>query len=112
MSLSCECYDDYDWFYNGPDDYSIFNRKRRKRCTSCRQLIDIGALCTEFECWRPPNHEIEETIHGDAVYIANQYLCEKCSDIYFSLEELGFCVVLGSMQDLLDEYQDYVKDHP
>lgn len=111
MSLSCECWEDYEWYYEAPDDYTTFNKKRRKRCHSCKTLIEIGSTCTEFECWHPPNNDIEERIHGDEVYTANKFLCEKCSDIYFSLSELGFCVTLTSMQELLEEYQEYKLDH-
>lgn len=57
--------------------------------------------------YRPPNDDIEERIHGDEVYMANKFMCEECSDIFFSLKELGFCLSLGSdMHDLLREYHE------
>jgi hypothetical protein len=109
MSLSCECYDDSEWFYTAPDYYTTFSKNRRKRCCSCIELIDIGSICTEFECYRTPRNEIEERIHGDEVYTANKFLCESCSDIYYSLCELGFCVILGDMLEQLNEYQEYKR---
>ena len=107
--LSCHCPNiDYDWYYFIPNDYSVLNTSKRKRCASCKQLINIGALCTKFECWRPSQSDIEERIYNEEVPLAYKYMCEECSDIYFNLEELGFCVNLGdSMQELLQEYRDY-----
>ena len=80
MPLTCECFDDYEWFYNLPDEYSILETKRRRRCQSCRQLISINTLCLEFECYT-----IDE--FGDEKYTANKYLCETCGDIFLSLKE-------------------------
>lgn len=107
--LYCHCPDiDHSWWYFMPEDYSTLKTSKRKRCVSCKELINIGALCTKFECWRYPHSDIEEKIYDTEVPLAYKYMCEECSDIYFNLEELGFCVQLGdSMQELLQEYRDY-----
>lgn len=111
MSLSCECDDgwDADWYYRQPEDYTTLQTSRRKRCGSCKTLIDIGATALEFERYRIANEgSIEERIHGEYAEIpsAPEYFCEECADLYFSLADLGFCVGPGeSMKDLLEEYQ-------
>ena len=114
MGLSCECPcgDEYDavWYYNEPGDYSKLPKGRRKRCCSCRTLINIGANVTKFSRWRESKPDsIEEEILGEGAVIklANWYQCEKCSDLYFSLEELGFCIEPGDdMRDLIKEYAE------
>ena len=35
-------------------------------------------------------------------------MCETCSDLYFSLLELGFCINLGDdMSELVKDYAEY-----
>ena len=114
MPLSCECdYGDCDWYYEIPDDYSTFDKLRRKRC-SCGSLIERGALCLKFRSWRSPGSDIEERIHGDEVPMASKYLCERCADLYFSLSELGFdCVSPNeSMMELVREYAEFYQCKP
>jgi len=106
MSLSCECYADYDWYYNRPDDYTTLQTNKRKRCSSCEKLIDLNSVCVQYSRWRNPNNDIEERICGDEVPLADKYLCEKCGDIFFSLIELGFCVEMGDMNESLNEYHE------
>lgn len=108
MPLSCSCDGNYDWYYIPPDDYSTFLEKRRKRCSSCNELVNIGETIAEFSCHRQPKDEIEERIYGECgeIDIANKILCEKCAGIYFSLQELGFeCVSpVENMRDLAKEH--------
>lgn len=98
MPLTCSCnsgYDDYDWYYRSPDDYYTLQTSRRKRCSSCKVLIDKGAIVTEFERFRIASCDIEEDIYGTCgeIELASYYLCETCADLWFSLYELGFkCV--------------------
>ena len=101
MPLTCSCSGDYDWFYESPEFYSIFDYKRRKRCCSCGDLIDIGSYAGRFE-----SYEFDEA--GDEKYLAPNWMCETCTDIFFTLEDLGYCIVLKSdnMKDLLAEYHD------
>ncbi len=107
MSLTCECNDDYDWYYDTPNDYSLLETSRRKRCVSCAQLINIGAVVTKFTSWRRPTSDIEERIYGDEVRMAAKFMCEECSDLFFSLHELGFCITISdSMHNLVAEYRE------
>ena len=108
MSLSCSCnYVDGDWWYEGPDDFTTLTTKRRKRCCSCKELIDVESECVRFDRYRDPNSEIEENIYGTSVYMAAWYMCETCGEIYCNLTELGYCIYLGdSMTESLKEYHE------
>lgn len=114
MSLSCSCnWDgDYDWYFSVPTDYSILNTSKRKRCMSCKTLIAIGACCTEFPRTREARTEVELAIYGEgdteAIRLASYWLCEECSDLYFSLLELGFeCISPDeNMRELVHEYAE------
>ena len=118
MSLSCSCpdWDEVDGFgYYEPSDYSTYPEfKRGKRCSSCQQVVlNSGDLCTKFQRFRYPRTEIEEKIYGEGnqIPLADWYMCEACSDQFFNLEALGFCVVLGdNMMELLEEYKEMVKE--
>lgn len=117
MPLSCSCdYDgdgDYAWSYSPPKDYSVFGGKRRKRCSSCNALIDIGAICAKFARNRLPISDVEERIYGEdgEIDLADMTLCEECADMYFSLSALGFkCVAPDeNMRDLCREYAEIAK---
>lgn len=123
MSLSCECgdYDDADWYYDDTSDYKPLDTKRRKRCCSCKSLIDIGALCIEFSRFRHPAYDsIEEKIFGEdgQIDLASHYHCEQCADLHLSLEELGYCVSpMSDQRELAKEYaelkeeEQYFKRH-
>jgi len=112
MSLSCDCgMGDYDYYYIPPSDYSTLSTRRRQRCCSCGSLISVGATVAEYGRYRSPYNDIEERIYGDEVPLASKYHCEECADVFFSLQELGFCLTLGdSVKDLLEQYQEYVKE--
>ena len=118
MPLTCWCdtFGDYDWYYNTPDDYDTLRTKRRVRCSSCRDLIDIGAVIALFSCYRPPCSEIEDRIWGDdgEVPIADKRLCEKCADLFFSFDDLGFrCVAPDEhMSSLAKEYAEIYGPNP
>lgn len=107
MSLSCECGDDGDWWYFQPEDYSMLETKRWRKCCSCKALIRPGDLCLKFKCERHPQYEIEERIYGDEVPMPAKFMCESCADQYFNLDALGFCIQLtDNMMDLLREYRE------
>lgn len=115
MPLSCSCdWDDDDgpWWWS-PDDYSTLNTKRRKRCSSCTDMIEIGATVAEFTRSREPRSDIEDRIYGDgpeAIRLAPHYLCERCADLYFSLSELGFeCV--GPSEDMRELVREYAETY-
>lgn len=113
MSLSCSCdtSDDFAWYYHHPTNYSVLDTPKRVRCSSCDDLIAIGATVAKFLRSRPPHDDIEQKIHGDdwdAVPLKPYYLCERCADLYFSLVELGYeCVSPDdNMLDLVAEYAE------
>ena len=116
MSLSCECYDDYDgdgWFFYQPDDYSTLKTKRARRCCSCGERIAVGDTVVEFERARGPRDDIEERIYGEGneIELASWFMCESCGDQYFNLTALGFCITLPeNMHKLLREYVDMRED--
>ena len=104
--LSCSCdVGVCDWYYNPPDDFKPFDKSRRKRCCSCKKLIDMGTPSLEFDRYREPYNDIEERIFGDEVYLAPWYMCEWCGEMFFNLEVLGYCHFLGdSMKECMEEY--------
>ena len=115
MSLSCSC-DEWDgdgWAYISPNDFTILDTKRSRRCCSCKALIRPGDACTKYERLRyPVPDSIEERIVGEEaeIYLAPWFMCEKCGGIAFSLEELGFCVSPASnMMNDLAEYHGLVE---
>jgi len=111
MGLSCTCYDWDDepgsWAYYSPTDFSIFSKSKRKRCCSCKELINKGAECLEFGRVRRPYNNIEERISGDEIGIASWFMCEKCGEPFLNLTSAGYCIPLGeNMYELLKEYHE------
>lgn len=107
--LSCECgFDtsDFDEWYYSPNDFSSLNSSRRKRCVSCKKLIDVDSTVVEFPRFRHPNSDIEERCKGEEVQLASLYMCEKCGEIFLNLDALGFCMDIykDSMDNCLAEY--------
>jgi hypothetical protein len=97
MSISCDCGGgDYDWYYNAPTEYSKLEANRRQRCYSCRELIDLGADVGKFSNWRTPKWDVEIEIYGEdgEIPMADTYMCETCTGLYWAVTELGFCVSL------------------
>ncbi len=107
--LSCSCPDwegePGTWAFYKPVDFSIFNEKRRKRCSSCNELIDIGSNCLTFPRVRSAYTEIEERISGEEILMAPLFMCEKCGEIYLNLAEAGYCLIpTDEMTEALKEY--------
>ena len=110
MDLSCECdfdKDDSDSWYYFPKDFSKLKTTRRKRCLSCKKLIDINSTVVSFDILRHPNSEIEERCKGEEIEMASKYMCERCGEIYLTLLELGYCIDIFeySMENYLKDYQ-------
>lgn len=116
MSLSCNCdYDgDYDWWYNPPEVTAPLTTKRARRCVSCKCKLPPGAEVGRFERWRTPNNDVEERIHGydGEIHMADWYMCEDCTGLYWALADLGFCMTLNKtpMRALVKEYNQMRKD--
>lgn len=112
MGLTCGCDFDYEPGMKvayTPDNYEEFNGKRRQRCISCNELISIGDTAARVKRFRVPEHDVEINIYGDdgEIPIADKWMCERCADICFSLDDLGYCVnPHDNMMELLDEYAD------
>lgn len=115
MGLACGCDNDWypdpgDWFFSGgTNKYVPLSTKRRKRCCSCKELINVGALAIQHPRSRVPDDDIEINIYGDdgEIPIAPDWMCERCSDLYLSLDELGYCVSpRDDMRDLVKEYAE------
>lgn len=103
MPLSCECIDEHDWYYTTPDNYTTLDTKRRKRCVSCKVLIELNSISLRFYCYRVDEDGREEPL-------AFSYMCEACSDLFLSLDELGFCLNLGEdMRELIKQYHEVYK---
>lgn len=111
MSLSCSCPEwegeEGTWAYFVPNDFSIFTGKRRKRCGSCNNLIEIGSKCLKFNRIRNPITEIEEKICGEEISMPPLFMCEQCGEQYLNLDALGYCISpIDCVPDLLNEYHE------
>lgn len=124
MPLPCSC--DFEpefgmwqveyWRTDYVVDFKPFLGERRKRCCSCNELINIGAMSIEFPRVRYPNNAIEAKIYGRDpdgcdweepwIRMAPIYHCEKCGEIFLNLNSLGFeCLKpVENMPEMLKEY--------
>lgn len=95
------------WVYYQPADFSVLEERKRRRCCSCAQLIEIGADCLAFARVRGVRCEYEVSRFGDGgeIELAPWWMCENCGGLYYSLTDLGYCVTLGEdMRTLVGEY--------
>lgn len=105
MSVACDCSGgDYDWYYIPPKDFQALETSRRKRCYSCRELIELGADCGAFDRVRSPISEVEERIYGEdgEIELAPVFMCEECVGLFWSITELGFCINLEKGERMRD----------
>lgn len=105
MPLTCYCGEDCDWYYVADEDFRPLPTKRRKRCSSCDELIDVGADSVAFRCWRSPRTDIEEDIYGDEVPLATKYHCETCGGLFMALNERGYCL------DPAENMRELAREH-
>lgn len=113
MPLSCSCYldDDAKWYWIKPNDYQrMLVLKRRKRCAECGCIIEPQSTVTRFDRVRFAINDVEALIFGyefDAIKLAPYFLCEECSDLWFSLQDLGFtCVGPQEVRSCVREYAE------
>ena len=111
MGLSCECGDNEDsdlGWYEKPNDFSKI--RETAVCSSCQAKIEIGETVIRIDGYRNPDEDeqIQWNIGEEhEVPLDTVYLCEKCGDLYFSLDEMGFCVSPhDDMDELLAEYHE------
>ena len=112
MPLSCSCSsEESDWYYEPPRDYRTYPvTARRKKCSSCGDCIKAMATCTEFKRYRFYKTDVENKIFGDdgEIWLASMWLCERCSDLYFSFAEVGYDCV-GPWENMLELAQEYAE---
>ena len=107
LSCSCQEWDGEGWYYSWSEKegFDVLQTKRRKRCCSCKGLINIKTECLIFDRFRAPLSDIEERICGEEVELAPYYMCIKCSEIFLNLEALGYCLdITYDMKKYLEEY--------
>lgn len=117
MSISCACDVDYEmhedsWAYRHKKEFQKLKTKRRQRCRSCRELIDVGDDCGILNRSRLARSDIEERIHGDEVEIASWYLCETCYGLMLSVEAAGGCVLITDGENLKDAIIEWREEYP
>ena len=111
MGLSCSCSEwegePGTWGFDEPDDFTKLQSKRRKRCSSCKQFIDIGSDCLEFRRVRAPETEEEGFKYDTEVPIRPLYMCSVCGEIYLNLTAAGYCLSIDDeMSECLAEYHE------
>ena len=116
MGLTCGCDFEFDLssvteYAYPPEGYAVMSASRRKRCTSCGVLIDVGVIAANIKRVRIPKDDVELLVYGDdgEIPLADKWLCERCADLFFSLEELGYCV--SPYDDMRELVHDYADDH-
>lgn len=119
MSLSCSCDFDYDddpeWYWWQPKEYSTYKKWRSQKCCCKRCENRVSYNDTVGEVTRSRQHTEWELDHmgewgceGDpeAVWLASAYMCERCTDLFFSFDDLGFeCV--SPYEDMLFLASEY-----
>lgn len=101
MSISCGCdYDDFEWRYISPNDFSVLKTKRSRKCCSCGCGLKPGDEVAEFARERSPQNDIEERIYGDDVPIAPWFMCEECGGLFMAMQEAGFCITLSKGENM------------
>lgn len=80
-------------FYYNPSDYSTHLGKISCRCSSCGTKIAPRDVIAAFMRFKVPDCDYEVSRFGDDGEVPRSpyRLCETCADIWFSLDELGFC---------------------
>ena len=100
MSLSCGCNDDYDWYYE--------EGKEKPAPKDCKCYGCLGEIKKDDEVFQFDCYEIDE--NGDQDYSDQKpfFLCEKCTGLYWSLKELGFCLTAddGFINDAMNDYRE------
>lgn len=115
MGLSCS-YADWDsdpgsWMFYSPEDFTVFpgvgKSKRRARCSSCGELIALGAECLEFKRKRNPYTDMEWRICGEEIPMASLWFCAECGEKYLNLEAAGYCLSpTDDMRECMSEYHE------
>ena len=103
------------WCYEIPNDFTKLNTSRRKRCCSCKKLIDRGAECLEFKREKIAHSYVEENIYGEGelIPINSWWMCEQCGEIFLNLSAINYCPdITEPMERALHEYWDITGFKP
>lgn len=116
--LMCSC--DYDpdpgaklWY--DPKDCAPLATKRARKCCSCDERINVGDTCAEVPRVKVPDTDVECRIYGEdgEVPLAPAYMCERCADLAYSLDDLGYCSQPWEDQrELVKEYAEHHQKAP
>lgn len=128
MPLTCGCGYDFDfepgdWYFEPvcieKIDFELFEGKKRKRCCSCNELIDIRSPCIRYSRYRYPYTEAEARITGysslessmndeASIKMPDLFHCEKCGEIWLNLYSVGFeCLYPNeNMLKMMEEYRE------
>ncbi len=117
--LSCDCDygDDVEWWFDDSGEVAPLATKRMRRCCSCKDRIAVGEDCKPFIRWRNisdySDHEVLVRIYGEGgeYPLPTWYLCDRCAGLYESLDDLGFCGLLGQdLREMCREYAEMQRD--
>jgi hypothetical protein len=111
LSYSCGDFESEpgQWYWYYPEnDFVPLQTSRRKRCQSCKELINIGADTIKFPRFKIPDTDVEVKIYGEdgEIPLAPWFLCEKCGEIYLNLNDIGYCLGPVDMREALQEYHE------
>lgn len=100
MTLSCDCSDDYDFYYEVEEEERFCTVP--STCYGCGSVINFGEEYTLMWRWEydEDGDESNEAPLGK--------LCETCSGLYFSLLEPGYCLAAkpGFIKEAMDDYRE------
>ena len=106
MSLSCECDDWTDGYYEV--DPKFFTMSFPCGCYSCEEMISQGDVVLPIHFFSSI-YEEDDDIAEDY----DAFLCKRCAEIFLNLDAAGFCISLPSdLREDLEEYWDLVDFDP
>ena len=118
MSLSCSCdWDDGDpdWYWWPPKEYTTYKGMVGKCCCckGCDHMIRYGQTVGEVGRSRPYTEaeldrfgEWGDEGNPESVNLASAFMCERCTDLFFSFDDLGFeCV--SPYEDMIGLAREY-----
>ena len=87
-----ESTDNPRWYFKPDNRLEPFpNMWRRKRCCSCKRLLNAGDLTLRFRRFRYPNSDIELKIfHQDErheIVLAPWFMCRSCASAFHAIED-------------------------
>ncbi len=86
--MEFEC-NDYNWWWEDSFSFKPLPTVNSRKCTSCGDKIKPKSLVIEFPIFRGPLSDVDERIHGERVYLASRFMCERCGKQYIKLNKAG-----------------------